>query len=326
MNKIVITGAGGFLGRNLASNLALDENNEVWAIDNNFRGSLNLIKNKRNLKQNFCDICDYNKVERLIRDANTVFHLAAINGTKNFYEIPEKVLEVGILGTHNIAKACIKNDVAQLVFASSSEVYQKPEHIPTTEEETCRVPEITNPRLSYGGSKITGELIVINYLRKSNTSFTILRPHNVYGPAMGFDHVVPEITKKIYQSSNGRRKTGESVEIKIEGNGSETRSFIYIDDAIDAIRLVVEKGEKNSIFNIGTDDERNIKNVAKNICQILGLQLEYEKTELRKGSTPRRYPDTNKLRSLEFYPTTSFKKGLKKTVDWYWDYFLKSNI
>ena len=326
MNKIVVTGAGGFLGRNLSSNLALDENNEVWAIDNNFRGSLNLIKNKRNLKQIFCDICDYNKVERLIRDANTVFHLAAINGTKNFYEIPETVLEVGIIGTHNIAKACIKNDVARLVFTSSSEVYQKPEHIPTTEEETCRVPEITNPRLSYGGSKITGELIVINYLRKSNTSFTILRPHNVYGPAMGFDHVVPEITKKIFQSSNGRRKTGESVEIKIEGNGSETRSFIYIDDAIDAIRLVVEKGEKNSIFNIGTDDERNIKNVAKNICQILGLQLEYETTELRKGSTPRRYPDTNKLRSLEFYPTTIFKKGLKITVDWYWDYFLKSNL
>jgi len=326
MNKIVVTGAGGFLGRTLVTNLALDENNEVWALDNNFRGSLNSITNQSNLMLKHCDVCDKKDISRLIKDSNIVFHLAAINGTKNFYDIPDRVLEVGILGTHNVAKACIKYNVGQLVFASSSEVYQKPKHIPTTEEETCRVPEIANPRLSYGGSKITGELIVINYLRNSNTSFTILRPHNVYGPEMGFDHVIPELTRKTFQSSNGKRQTGKTVEIEIEGGGTETRSFIYIDDAIDAIRLIVEKGEENSIFNIGTEEGKKITDIVDGIGKILGLRLKYRSSKLRKGSTPRRCPDTQKLRSLEFYPKTNFKKGLKKTVDWYWDYFKRLDI
>jgi len=326
MAKIVITGAGGFIGRGLARDLASNLENEVWALDNNFRGSLRSIGNLPNLVLKECDVCDYEDILRLLKGANTVFHLAAINGTRNFYDMPDRVLEVGILGTHNVTKACIEIGINHLVFASSSEVYQKPEHIPTTEEETCRVPEITNPRLSYGGSKIAGELIVINYLRSSNTSFTIFRPHNVYGPEMGFDHVVPELTRKIFQSCNGKRETDKEVEIEIEGGGTETRSFIYIDDAIDAIGLCAEKGGGNSIFNIGTEEEKKIKDVADSIGKILGLELKCSSSKLKKGSTPRRCPDTQKLRSLGFYPKTDFKQGLTKTVDWYWNYYLESEI
>ena len=323
MNKIVVTGAGGFIGRALVRYLTSDLSSEVWALDNNFRGSLKSISNRPNLVFQECDVCNNNDVINLLKGASTVFHLAAINGTRNFYDIPDRVLEVGILGTHNVTKACVELGINHLVFASSSEVYQEPKQIPTTEEETCRVPEIINPRLSYGGSKIAGELIVLNYLRNYNTSFTIFRPHNVYGPEMGFDHVIPELIKKIFKASNGKCQTGEKVEIAIEGDGTETRSFIYIDDAIDAIRLCTKTGERNNIFNIGTEEEKTIKNLVISIGGILGLEISIKSSTLKRGSTPRRCPDTRKLRSLGFNQKTFFEQGLKKTVDWYWDYYLR---
>jgi UDP-glucose 4-epimerase len=323
MNKIVVTGAGGFIGRALVRDLATNPSNEVWALDNNFRGSLKSISERPNLVFQECDVCNYNDVIKVLKGASIVFHLAAINGTRNFYDIPERVLEVGIIGTHNVTKACTELDINHLVFASSSEVYQKPKQVPTTEEENCRVPEINNPRLSYGGSKIAGELIVHNYLRNYNTSFTIFRPHNVFGPEMGFDHVIPELIKKIFKASNGKRQTGEKIEIEIEGDGSETRSFVYIDDTIDAINLCTNTGEKNNIFNIGTEEEKTINNLLISIGDILDIDLSIKPSKVRRGSTPRRCPDTSKLRFLGFIQKTSFEQGLKKTVDWYWDYYLQ---
>ena len=90
-----------------------------------------------------------------------------------------------------------KYKVKKIFFFSSSEAYQKPTKIPTDESEELKIPDVFNPRLSYGGSKIIGELMTINYLRKSNVNYYIIRPHNVYGPDMGDDHVLPELSKKI---------------------------------------------------------------------------------------------------------------------------------
>ena len=140
---------------------------------------------------------------------------------------------------------------------------------------------------------------------------------------MGFDHVIPELIKKIFKASNGKRQTGEKIEIEIEGDGSETRSFVYIDDTIDAINLCTNTGEKNNIFNIGTEEEKSIKNLVISIGGILGLEVSIKSSTVRRGSTPRRCPDTSKLRFLGFIQKTSFEQGLKKTVDWYWDYYLQ---
>ena len=89
------------------------------------------------------------------------------------------------------------NNLKEFIFFSSSEAYQKPKKIPTTETEELKVPDVFNPRLSYGGSKIIGELITINYLKKTNLKYKIIRPHNVYGPDMGDDHVLPELITKL---------------------------------------------------------------------------------------------------------------------------------
>ena len=120
-----------------------------------------------------------------------------------------------------------------MYLASSSEVYQTPLKIPTKEDEPLKIPDIYNPRYSYGGGKILTELMGINYGKKFFKKLVIFRPHNVYGPDMGNEHVIPEF---INRYKNLKKKF-----FKIQGTGKETRSFIYIDDFLQAFELILKK-------------------------------------------------------------------------------------
>ena len=146
--------------------------------------------------------------------------MAYINGTKFFYSKPDLVLDVAIKGISNIIDGCIKNKIKELYLASSSEVYQTPNKIPTTESESLKVPDIFNPRYSYGGGKILTELMGIHYGKKYFNKLIIFRPHNVYGKDMGFEHVIPEFINR-FKKLKGKK-------FKIQGTGNEIRSFIYI--------------------------------------------------------------------------------------------------
>ena len=144
-------------------------------------------------------------------------------------------------------------------MASSSEVYHFPNKIPTDETEPIKIPDILNPRYSYAGGKILTELIGINnanYFKK----MIIFRPHNVYGPDMGNEHVVPELIKKIRNSKTS---------IRIKGSGSQTRSFIYIDDFVEAFYILFKKGKHMNIYNIGTQEQIKIIELAKLIMKVL---------------------------------------------------------
>ncbi len=126
-----------------------------------------------------------------------VHHLAFVNGTEFFYSAPELVLDVGVKGMINVIDACRAEGVGKLILASSSEVYQTPPHVPTDETAPLVVPDPTNPRYSYGGGKIISELMAINYGRKFFERVLIFRPHNVYGPDMGWEHVVPQFAMRL---------------------------------------------------------------------------------------------------------------------------------
>ena len=197
MRKILVTGAGGFIGRELVKKLSKNKNNKIIALDNEIRGNLASIKKEKNIINKNLDIRDKKKIEKIFKNIDECFHLAAINGTKNFYDKPELVLDVGVKGTINIIELVKKYNVKKFIYFSSSEAYQKPNFIPTKENEELKVSDVFNPRFSYGGSKIIGELLTINYLKESKTKFYILRPHNVYGPNMGSDHVLPELINKL---------------------------------------------------------------------------------------------------------------------------------
>ena len=116
------------------------------------------------------------------------------------------MLDVGIKGTINLLELVLKNKNKAFYYASSSEVYNEPDKIPTNENIKLMIPDPQNPRFSYGGAKLIGEILTINYLKKSKTKFNIFRPHNLFGPNMGFDHVIPELIKKIYSASKKFKK------------------------------------------------------------------------------------------------------------------------
>ena len=144
---------------------------------------------------------------------------------------------------------CIENNIKELYLASSSEVYQTPPVIPTDENVALSVPDPVNPRYSYGGGKIICELMAINYGRKYFEKSMIFRPHNVYGPDMGWEHVIPQFALRMKDMCASI--SGKTINFPISGTGKETRAFVYIDDFIDGLKIMIDKGENE--MNAGLD-------------------------------------------------------------------------
>lgn len=307
MKKILVTGGTGFIGSSIVNDLI--KNYKVSVIDNNSRGNIKRldIRNK-NLKYFKADIRDKKKVFYFLKGHDTVIHLAYINGTKYFYTKPHEILDVAIKGLMNIIDGCIKFKIKNLILASSSEVYQTPNKIPTSEQEMIKIPDIYNPRYSYGGGKILTELVGLHYGKKYFKKLIIFRPHNVYGADMGQEHVIPELIKKI-------RKLKSNNKLVIQGSGNETRSFIHIDDFVRALRILIKKGKHLNIYNIGTNEEVKIKYVAKTLLKILKKDNLIKTSKLKQGGTIRRCPDISKIKKFGFKPKINLIKGLKLILD-----------
>ena len=193
----LVTGGTGFIGSAICK-MMVNYGHTVVIFDNNSRGNLRRIK-EISEKVTFIkgDIRDRQKVFKILKGIDAVIHLSYINGTKFFYSKPELILDVGVKGIVNIIDGCIKNKIKELYLASSSEVYQTPTIVPTKESEMLKIPDIFNPRYSYGGGKILTELMGVNYGRKFFSKLIIFRPHNVYGPDMGNEHVIPEFIDQL---------------------------------------------------------------------------------------------------------------------------------
>jgi len=303
---ILVTGGTGFIGSNICS-LLVKKNFNVKIYDNNFRGNLNKIsKIKKKIKFIKGDIRDKKKVFKALKKTDAVIHLAYVNGTKYFYTKPILILDIAIKGIMNVVEGCIKNNIKELYLASSSEVYQTPNKIPTDEDESLKIPNIFNPRYSYGGGKILTELFGVHYGKKYFKKLIIFRPHNVYGSDMGQEHVVPEFIKRI-KSLKGKN-------FKIQGTGNEIRSFIYIDDFIKAFDLIMRKGKHLNIYNIGTSEKIKIKDLANKLAKIFNKKIILKKSPLSKGGTKIRIPNISKIKRLGFKQKYNLKKGLLKTL------------
>ena len=310
--KILVTGGTGFIGSAIC-NFFSDKGYQITILDNNSRGKIKRIKINRNIKIINGDITIYNDVYRASKNQDYIFHLAAINGTKNFYKYPFEVLDVSTKGIINIIKLCEKLKINKLLIASSSEVYSTPSKIPTTEKERILIPDIMNPRFSYSGGKIISELYGIHSMNKKIKNIIIFRPHNVYGPNMGVDHVIPEIINKILTSIKNK-----NYKITIQGNGLQKRSFIFIDDFLNALYLVIKKGN-NEIINIGTNDLITIKKLIKNILKHFP-NFKFKITFDNKnpiGGTLIRNPDIKKIKKYGFQKKISIDEGVNKTILWY---------
>ena len=302
----LVTGGTGFVGSNICE-LLIKANHNVKVFDNNSRGSISKIKKIRK-KIRFIkgDIRSKESLNRALKNTDAVIHLAYINGTKYFYSKPVLILDVAVKGILNIIEACIKNKVKELYLASSSEVYQTPNKIPTDELEALKIPDIFNPRYSYGGGKILSELMGIHYGKKYFKKLVIFRPHNVYGPDMGREHVIPEFINRF--------KTLKKRKFKIQGTGNEIRSFIYIEDFIEAFNLILKRGKHLNIYNIGTSEKIKIKDLAYKLSRIFKKKIIIKKMALAKGGTKIRVPSINKIKRFGFKPKFNLNKGLRKML------------
>jgi len=303
--RIVVTGGRGFLGKALVDALAA-EGHELVALDNGFRGTgdpagAELIE---------ADVRNADAVRRAVRGADVVAHLAAIQGTGNFYEMPDVVLDVNLRGVLNVAEACAAEGVRRLFFSSSSECYGLPEMFPTPEDEPLRVPDPLNARWSYGGSKIAGELVAVNFARRNGYEFAVARYHNVYGPQMGWDHVIPQFIRRL--------ERGE--EFTVQGDGEQSRAFCHVDDAVAAtVAMLLRPEAANGIFNVGNPDaEVTINELIALLAQVSGKKIEPRHVPFAGGGTQRRVPDVSRARELlGFEPKVSLEDGLRRTYEWY---------
>lgn len=320
--RVLVTGAGGFIGASLTKRL-VDLGHDVVAVENGLRGSPKRIAHlgkKITLIEG--DVRDVDVATRATEGCEVVFHLAAVNGTENFYNRPDVVLDVAVRGALATMDAAIahKTTVKRYVNFSSSEVYNEPTHVPTTESERAMIPDVQNPRFSYGGGKLASELLTFHYLRRKGVDGIVIRPHNVYGPDMGDEHVVPQFVKKIGVAAKEQGValgSGKEVTVAIQGDGNETRSFCHVDDFIEGMLLATEHGEDGGIFHVGTEEEISIRTLLEKVGAAMGATVRASPGERTAGSTPRRCPSIAKLAALGYKPTIGLDEGLKPTVAWY---------
>jgi dTDP-glucose 4,6-dehydratase/UDP-glucose 4-epimerase len=313
--RFLVTGGAGFIGAALSRRLVRD-GHAVRVLDNVSRGRFDRLADLAgSIEFLSADVRDADAVLAAAQGIDTVVHLAAINGTAFFYSQPELVLDVGIRGMLAVVDACRGAGVRDLVVASSSEVYQTPPQVPTDEAVPLAVPDPLNPRYSYGGSKIMSELIALNYGRNGFDRVAVFRPHNVYGPDMGWEHVIPEFALRAL-SEIQRQPTGP-VCFPIQGDGTQTRAFIHVDDFIEGLLTVIVHGGHREIYHIGNEEEVTIAEVARLTLRHFGREAQLVAQPAPAGATPRRCPDTTKLRTLGFAPRIPLAQGIGSALDWY---------
>ena len=315
INKIIITGGAGFIGFNLASQLA-KENYNVIIWDNLSRGKYdaylkNLLR-KKNVKFIKKDLTK--KINAKKMNVSHIFHLAGSVGVSNVNKNPYNSFLNNFLTLKNIVdfNRSLKKQ-AKLILFSTSEVYsnlikKKMIRFPIKETNDIIIENKIINRDSYFLSKIFNE----KFLQLSNSNYLILRPHNIFGPRMGYNHVVPELAKRMLHNKNKK-------EIKIY-SPNHSRAFCYIDDAIHQIlKLSMNKNIKNEIFNIGNmQEEIKMMDIAKKIKLILNISSKLKRGKITKGSPSRRVPDMSKtLKKIQRKKFIKLNEALKLTLSWY---------
>jgi nucleoside-diphosphate-sugar epimerase len=304
--KVLVTGGRGFIGARLVERL-LAVGADVRVFDDGSRGGAELPAEVDALEG---DVRNPGAVRAACRGVDVVAHLAAIQGTRNFYEIPDTVLDVNLRGVLNVAQACAEEDVRRLVFSSSSEVYGIPSEFPTSESAPLIVPDVTNPRWSYGASKIAGEHVVIHTALRHGFEYVILRYHNVYGPAMGWDHVIPQFISRLIRDE----------EFTVQGDGSQRRAFCYVDDAVPpTATALTADAPANGIFNVGNPaEEHSINDLIEVLERVSERKIRPRYVPFEQAGTDRRLPDVTRAeRTLGLGPTVTLEQGLRRTFDWY---------
>jgi nucleoside-diphosphate-sugar epimerase len=320
--RYLITGGAGFIGSAMARRL-IEDGHAVSVLDDFSRGKRSRLPAWADLTVHEGDVRDPAAVTRAMQGCDAVVHGAYIQGTQTFYAEPRQVLDVALRGMLSVLDACAATGCGDLLLISSSEAYQVASVVPTPESIPLTVPDPLNPRYSYGGGKIACELMALAWERAGVLDRVITaRPHNIYGPDMGREHVIPEFCIRL---SDLIPRYGEDdvIPFRIQGSGQETRSFCWIGDCTAQLALLLAPSAPAGVYHVGTMNEITISQVAHLIAETYGRRVKLEPGKLPQGSPPRRLPDTAKIAALSArtgtdLPRTPFLRGLAETAAWYW--------
>lgn len=318
MTKVLITGAAGFVGCHLATELAQRDGYELTLVDNLTRGRRDVdfgaLLSQPNVHFVAADLSTPAAFEQLGSGFDHVYHLAAIIGVKNVLSRPWDVVRINALTTLHLLEWFAAGGGKKLLFSSTSEAYAWTQKfhelpIPTPENVPLALTEIGNARSSYAGSKIFGELAVTHACATVGKPFVNVRYHNVYGPRMGFEHVIPELYERVL--------AGEDPLVVYSTHHS--RAFCYVSDAVAATIAAMESEAANgATLNIGNDAEVTIGDLAQRILAKVKPGAKIEPREAKHDPILRRCPDISRARQLLGYePRVSLDEGLDKTFAWY---------
>jgi len=317
--RILITGGAGFVGHHLAQALSDDGTDEVTLLDNLSRGArdedLAALTRRPNVRLSVGDLRDAAVWDQLEGGYDEVYHLAAVIGVRNVVERPAEVIRTNALSTLHLLDWFVDGGGRKVLFSSTSEAYAWTQHfhdlpVPTPEDSPLSLTDLSDPRSSYAGSKIFGELAITQFCRAAGKPFVIVRYHNVYGPRMGNEHVIPELFLRALSGQDPL--TVYSVEHR--------RAFCYVSDAVAAtVAAMREPAAEGLTVNVGNDrEEITIGELAERLLRHAGIEATISAKEAASDPVKRRCPDLTRARNLLGYePKVMLDDGLERTLAWY---------
>ncbi len=310
--KHLVLGGAGFIGLHLTRRLLAD-GHEVTVVDDFSRGRRDPELAALDVPVVSADLTDPASFRDLPHDHDHVYLLAAVVGVRNVERDPARVVRINTLAALNTLDWV--TPAQRLFFASTSETYAGGVGtgfvpVPTPETVPLVVEDVTAPRFAYAVSKMLGEAAVVHTGRAKGVPVVVGRFHNVYGPRMGADHVIPELCLRALRREDPFVVYGTD----------QFRAFCHVDDAVDAVvRLMGADAATGRIVHIGDDTaETNIGELAELVLKIAGHAPAVQREDAPAGSVARRCPDLGLLRELTGYaPSVSLDDGVRRTFDWY---------
>lgn len=301
--RVLITGVGGFIGSNLAGE-HLKRGDHVIGIDNFSTGSRSNLTKLRNLE--LIEGSSSDSISKVLDDVNIAYHFASPASPKKYMALAMNTMEVNTGGTLSLLQYCAKSG-ARLVFASTSEIYGDPLVSPQSEDYWGNVNPI-GPRSVYDEAKRFGETLVAHFQRDEGVNAGIIRIFNTYGPNMDpYDGRV--VSTFIRQALNGDPLT-------IFGDGTQTRSFCYVDDLVRGI-ITMGKSSSTGPINLGNPKENTLLELAEIVTKVVGGSGDVVYQDLPEDDPKRRNPDISRARNiLGWEPTVNLEEGIAKTADW----------
>jgi dTDP-glucose 4,6-dehydratase len=313
-SRILVTGAGGFIGSHLTEKL-FERGHNVRAFirynSQNKWGWLEKSPIKNNIEVVCGDIRDYDSVYSALKKCDQVFHLAALVGIPYSYESPLSYIQTNIIGTYNVLQASKELGLENIIITSTSETYGSAQYVPIDEKH----PVVGQS--PYSATKISADQLALSYFRSYKLPVKLIRPFNTYGPRQSARAIIPTI---ITQILSGQK------EIKI-GNLYPTRDFTYIKDTVRAFISISESPKLfGEITNIGMKSEISIGKLVKTIAELLNIDTQVAPANERirpDGSEVNRLIcDNSKLiKNTDWKPEYNLINGLLETIDW-----IKTNI